>query len=187
VALEIAYLYMRTKLIGIPEFVHMSVIAQEIVRCIPRAVILACMLLVLWRFNSFPEISFNFRVNRTVAFLIVVLMAESYLFFVHPKVELVEHLTFGVTTILVAVREELEYRYVLQNWLLQRVAPKFNIVVSLLMTAIVFTLSHLGAQSIGSFPGIFFASVLLGCIYHFSGKNITTVIICHFLADMFGI
>ena len=185
--LEVAYFLLRGRLMHAAFFPDLTVIEQELARSFLRAVILAGVLVACWHFKSFPNFFTKPKFNRTT----IVLMAA---FFIQALVEqtrqvsgLSAQLTFAATTILVAMHEELAYRYVIQNWLEGWLSQKNRLVGSIAIASVVFTLYHYGAQPVSSFPSIFFASLLMGAIYIFSGKSISLVIVCHFICDLFYI
>ena len=187
IVLEIAYLYLRTTLKFANFFPGLTVIEQELVRSGLRALILAGVFLACWHFKSIPNFFRKPDFNRTTLFLLAALFIQAVMDQSHHVTGPAAQLTFAATTTLVAIREELEYRYVIQNWLAGWLAPKASVFGAILITSMLFTFSHLGAQPISHFPSIFIASLLLGAIYHHSGKSISLVIVCHFIFDLFYI
>ena len=185
--LELGYLYFRYKLSSAPEFRAYSVIYQELIRSALRALFLAAVLCACWLIKPFPSFLKKPGFNRPVVVLVVLLLAPTLIWQNHNVPGLDAQLVFAATTILVALREELIYRYVLQTWLSQQAFVKKSQLVTVLITSIGFTLMHLGAQPVTHFPFIFVASVLLGYIYHYSGNSISLVIMCHLVVDLFQI
>jgi len=185
--LEVAYLVLRTKLMHASFFHDLTVIEQELARSVLRVVILAGVLVACWYFKSFPTFFTKPKFNRITIVLIAVFSIQTLLEQSHQVGGLSAQMTFAATTILVATHEELAYRFVVQNWLEGWLSKKSNLVGSIFFTSVVFTLYHLGAQPVISFPSIFFASLLLGAIYIFSGRSISLVIVCHFISDLFYI
>lgn len=185
ILLEIAYLFSRTNLLFSDYFHHLTPIGQELSRSVIRAVSIVLVLIACWQFKSFPNFFTKPKFNRTttilvIAFFILGLVAPSSIL-----AELSVRLTLAATTIVVAVREELVYRYVIQNWLEGWLLPKDRVVGSILWTSMLFTLYHTGAQPLYFFPWIFVASLLLGAMYIHSGKSISLVIACHLIFDLF--
>jgi membrane protease YdiL (CAAX protease family) len=187
ILLEIAYLYLRTELMHSGYFHNLTVIEQELARSVVRAVILAGVLVACWHFKSFPGFTSKPRFNRPTLVLVIALLIQTLLEQSHEVTGLYAQLTFAATTILVAIREELVYRYVLQNWLQDWFSPKNGLAGSIFFTSVLFTFYHIGAQPLSSLPDIFFSGILLGGIYIFSGKSLSLVIICHFICDLFFI
>lgn len=87
---------------------------------------------------------------------------------------------FAVTSIPVAIKEEILFRGIIQN-LLER---KLHVLAAILITSAVFTVWHVGVWSftLWTFGQIFFASVLLGLIYVRSG-SLLAVIVIHAVYD----
>ena len=184
IPLEIAYIYLRTKLTHAEFFPLLTIIDQELAISCNRALTLALVLYACWHLNAFPDFFTKPKFNRTT---IVLLMVIFFLALIVPKThhtQLSAQLTFAATTIFVAVREELVYRYVLQNWLEGSLLPKVSLVGSIVLTSVLFTLYHLGVQPFYAMPWIFLASLLLGTIYIVSGKSLSLVIVCHFICDL---
>lgn len=187
ILLEIAYLYLRTKLMYTDFFPNLTVIEQELSRSGVRAVILAGVLIAFWCFKSPPDFFKKPKYSRTTLALLVAVFMQAVVTQAHFVTGLSAQLTYAATTILVAMREELEYRYVIQNWLVGWLVPKGSIYPAILFTSVGFTFSHVGVQPISSFPDIFLTSLLIGAIYHHSGKSISLIIVCHFIFDLFYI
>ena len=89
-------------------------------------------------------------------------------------------LMFAVTSIPVALKEEILFRGIVQN-LLER---RLNVISAILVTSAVFTVWHVGVWSftVWTFGQIFFASVLIGMVYVRSG-SLFAVIFIHALYD----
>jgi membrane protease YdiL (CAAX protease family) len=183
--LEIPYLYLRTQLHKAAGFQHLTQIQHELMWSGLRAASIVAVLFTCWRYELLPDFFTKPKIGRTT---IILLFLYVILILVWPKShgqDLSVQMTFAATTIFVAVREELVYRYVIQNWIEGWLLPKDRIFGSILFTSILFTLYHLGVQPITSFPWIFLTSVLLGAIYISSGKSLFLVITCHFIIDVF--
>lgn len=87
---------------------------------------------------------------------------------------------FAIASVPVAIKEEFLFRGIVQNLLAQR----FGTVRAVLVTSTVFTVWHLGVWEFTPwvFSQIFFASLLLGLIYVYSG-SIAGVIAIHATYD----
>lgn len=184
VLLEITYLFLRTKLNKATVLHDLTPIQHELIWSGLRAVSIVLVLTICWRYKSFPNFFTKPKFSKTTLVLLFLYIIQ---IFIEPKShghDLPLQLTYAATTIFVAVREELVYRYVIQNWL-EGLLPKERIFGSILLTSILFTLYHLGAQPITAFPSIFLASLLLGAIYITSGKSLSLVVACHFIDDVF--
>jgi membrane protease YdiL (CAAX protease family) len=185
VLLEITYIFLRTKLNNATNFHDLTPIQHELMWGVLRAASIVAVLIICWRYKSNPNFFTIPKFNQTTLVLVLLFVAQ---IFFQPKMhghDLPLQLTYAATTIFVVVREELVYRYVIQNWLEGWLLPNERIFGSILLSSIVFTLYHLGAQPIASFPSIFLASLLLGAIYNSSGKSLTLVVACHFIDDVF--
>jgi membrane protease YdiL (CAAX protease family) len=183
--LEITYLYSRTKLLNSGYYLDLSVIRQELSWTVLRAISLAVVLYACWRSKTFLQLFIKPTYNRTTIILLIVFFAITILTRKHSLSALPEQLTFAATTTFVAAREELVFRYVIQNWWEGWFLPKDKFVGSIFFTSILFTFYHIGAQPLYALPWIFLASVLLGAIYHYSGKSLPLVVVCHFICDLF--
>jgi membrane protease YdiL (CAAX protease family) len=182
--LEIIYIYIRTALGWRPEFLQLSDVEKEIIRTVVRGFSIVFILLVLWRFKLLPRFSFSLRTSKNVIILIAVMLMYLSVIYRPPKLGLSEHLTFALTTIFVAIREELVYRYVVQNWLVDRLSPKVAIIIPIIIGNLIFVLYHLGAQPLYSFLNIFIMGIFMSYIYHLSSRNITLAIVCHLVVDL---
>ena len=187
IALEILYIYFRTSLSISGSFSEFTIFEQELARSGLRAVFLSGLLLAFWRFKVLPDFVQHPKPTRSTILLVIALLAQAIIWQVHPVEGLSEKLLFAVTTILVAVREELVYRYVVQNFIESHLGISYGAIGAILATSVLFTFFHLGAQPVSAFPQILLASVLLGAIYRQSGKSISLVIVCHFVFDLFYI
>lgn len=159
-------------------------IVRELVFSSIRLLSIAAILGACFYFKAGPTLSGLRRLDWRVWLL---LLAEVLLTYIHPKQghEFQVAVVYAATSLIVAVREELVYRYVLQTWLVQWLPKQEKLVGSVLITSVVFTLMHFGVQPVSSFGWIFVASVLLCLIYHFSKRNLALVIATHFLVDAY--
>jgi membrane protease YdiL (CAAX protease family) len=84
-------------------------------------------------------------------------------------------LMFAVSSIPVAIKEEILFRGIMQN-LLER---KLHVIAAIVVTSAVFTVWHAGVWSftLWTFGQIFFASVLLGLVYARSGSLLAVIVI----------
>lgn len=185
ILLEIAYLYLRTKLMYSGYFHDLTIIEQELARSVVRAASIVAVFIACWYYKSFPDFFSKPKFTRTTIVLLILFFIQTLVEPKAPLAGLPVQMTFAATTIFVAVREELVYRFVIQNWLEGWLLPKDRIFGSILLTSIPFTLHHLGAQPVTSFPSIFLASLFLGAIYTYSGKSLSLVIAVHFVCDLF--
>ncbi|MFZ2523727.1 MAG: CPBP family intramembrane glutamic endopeptidase [Candidatus Ferrigenium altingense] len=89
-------------------------------------------------------------------------------------------LLFAIASVPVAIKEEFLFRGIIQNLLAQR----FGALKAVLITSTIFTAWHLGVWEFTPwvFSQIFFASVLLGLIYIYSG-SIAFVMAIHAIYD----
>jgi membrane protease YdiL (CAAX protease family) len=184
VLLEITYFFLRTQLNKATVFHDLTPIQHELIWSVLRAVSIVAVLIICWRYKSAPNFFTKPKFSHTTIALLLLFFIQ---IFIQPNShghDLPLQLTYAATTIFVAVREELVYRYVIQNWLEGWLMPKDRIFGSILITSILFTLYHLGAQPIASFPWIFLAGLLLGAIYIASGKSLSLVVACHFIEDV---
>lgn len=184
VVLEIAYLYLRTQITTSASFYDLSMIGQEVARSVLRGASLGAVLAACWIFKSPPEFFRKPEFNPTVIVLLILLILEVLAAPKSHVTGLSVQLTYAAATIFVAVREELVYRYVLQNWLQATLSTRLQVGGSILITSLIFTLFHIGAQPIESFGWIFLSSILMGAVYIFSGKNLGLVIAAHFIYDL---
>jgi membrane protease YdiL (CAAX protease family) len=182
--LEILYLMSRTAIRNWPGFGGLSIIDQELARSVPRAVCLVGLLFAFHHFNAFPNFLQKPRFKTSVIVSMTLLLALAVFERKHIINGSWERFTYTATTVLVAFREELIYRYVLQTWIAQRVRHWLHPLGVVILTSIAFTLMHLGAQPVSMFPTIFVASVLLGFIYAES-QSVSLAIACHFVVDLF--
>jgi membrane protease YdiL (CAAX protease family) len=182
--LEIIYIYIRTALGWSSDFLQLSDIEKEMIRTVFRGFSIVFILLTLWRFKSLPSFSFSLRTSKNVIILIAVMFMYLSIIYRPPKLGLSQHLTFALTTIFVAIREEFVYRYVVQNWLVERLFPKVAMIIPIIIGNFVFVLYHLGAQPLYSFLNIFIMGIFMSYIYHLSGRNIIIAIVCHLVVDL---
>jgi membrane protease YdiL (CAAX protease family) len=183
VLFEVLYLICRTVMTHDEMFRQWGAIQQEFARTGLRSAEIVLVLIACWRSKMFPLFFIKPKLTRQVVYALVAL---AIVFLLWPKFHRTEwdvKIVFAVTSIFVAVREELVYRYVIQNWLEGWLPPKDRIAGSILITSIVFTLSHIGVQPFAVFPLILAAGIVLGWMYISSGKCLLLIISCHFIFD----
>lgn len=117
--------------------------------------------------------------SLTVIILIAVLLAISrpYILKFNSDFSLLDFCLYFVLFIVAAFNEEVLCRAILLHYLLQRNSA----LLSLTITSSMFTFLHLGNPNfdVVSFVNIFFAGMLLGLLYIYSGKNLYLPVIFH--------
>ncbi len=152
----------------------------EIYRSINRFFIF---LIVLYFFKNLifqNKVNANNFTNPILIFALMLFLAipvlESYMDLVTTNFKIL----FAFASIFVALHEEIVYRGVIQNFLLQKYSP----IQSILITSIIFTIYHIGAIDwyINLYIQVFLASIILGFIYY-KTNSFVLVVILHTLYD----
>ena len=185
--LEALYFIARYFLLSAEFFDDLTFINQELSWTSVRALSLALVLHFCWRHKTIPDFLSRPNFSWKTVLLLTVFFVTTFLIRQSSTSVISEQVTLAATTVIVAFREELVYRYVLQNWLESWVSPQNHRMVPIFFSSITFTLYHIGAQPLWTFPWICIAGLLLGAIYKASGKSILLVIVCHFICDLFFI
>jgi membrane protease YdiL (CAAX protease family) len=120
------------------------------------SVVLLCACWVVKNFSSEQRLDGILLCVLIPLSYVVWLVSQEHLFFWKPNFELKRIVLFVFLLLVPPVYEELVFRGLLQNWLMQRTKPA----IAILVTAVIFVASHLTLQ-----PIYFFSAFLLGLIY----------------------
>jgi membrane protease YdiL (CAAX protease family) len=128
-----------------------------------------------WRASSKRRVHPLLIAGAAVALFVI--LAAGYA----RSLDLGTRLVFALTTLVVALREEIVYRFVLQNALERRVHP----VVAILVSSLLFVLYHVGAQPMNMFVFVSMAgaSLLLGVLYQRT-RSLRAVVLLHLVLDL---
>ena len=183
VAMEVLYLCIRT-FINTQLSHSLTAFQSELAWSGLRLVSIVAILIALKRYGVLPEAFKWPKMTPPVLVILLLLGVATWMTPTDHNPDVLLKYTFAVTSLLVAVREELVYRYVLQNWAQQQDSGN-PYLLPVLVPSVLFTFYHLGAQPIAQFPLIFVTSCLLGWVYIASGKSLFLIVVCHCLIDVY--
>jgi membrane protease YdiL (CAAX protease family) len=154
----------------------------ELVTTAWRLVFLA---IYLWLFFDVAKQAWHAPYRRPLPPLLVGAIGASFLIILlagyWQQQDLDTRLVFALTSPIVAMREELFYRLILQTALQRKLQP----VAAILLASIAFVLFHIGAQPVNVYTIVSLMSfgVLLGVVYERT-RSLRLVVLVHLIVDL---